>query len=172
MIATLKAWFTTYALWLLLGALAAVSTFAGVQTLRLAWAQGAVATFERELADARTAAESAARTEELKSIVAAAKAAGQYEKGKADANTIADALLAHLLAGSVRLQPRWQCPSATAVPAAGAAAAEPDAALADRAGSATRIVRSADTCDAQVDGLRALVCADRGLRLVGTECVR
>jgi len=172
MIAKLIAFFGTWGTTLLLGACVTLASALGVQTLRLAWAQNAVTKAERDLAQARAAAETAARTEELKLIVAAARAAGQYEKGKADANAAADALLVQLLTGAVRLQPRWQCPAAGVLPAARAAAAEPDAALADRAASATRIVRAADTCDAQVDALRALVCADRGLRLIGTECVR
>lgn len=156
----------------LCAALAGMTAFAGVQTLRLANAKRAIAEINAANAQSVANAQAAARAAEQATANLGAAAAAHYEKGKADANTAADTLLADLLSVRVRLQPRWQCPTAAAVPGLGRPAAEPDAGAADRAASATRVVRAADTCVAQVNGLRALVCADRGKRLAGTECVR
>lgn len=89
--------------------------------------------------------------------------AQRYETEKQDAEQRAEKLAADLRAGAVRLRERWQgCPASSSVPAAAAAAGEPDAGTADRAESAARIVRAAADCDAQVRGLQAVIRADRG----------
>ena len=85
--------------------------------------------------------------------------AATYEREKQDAQAVADRVVADLLADNLRLSKRWA--GCAAVPQAGAAAGEPDAAFADRAESAARIIRAAAECDAQIRGLQAVILADR-----------
>ena len=90
--------------------------------------------------------------------------ADRYERERDDAQQHADKLAADLRAGAIRLRQRWQAPACPAgdMPATAASASEFDAAAADRAESAARIVRAAAECDAQVRGLQAVIRADRG----------
>jgi hypothetical protein len=142
-------------------ALALVAWLAvGTQTIRLHNAQGALAGLQRDVAQAQADAQISARAAEKAKAEGAAQAAAQYEQGKTDASTTADRLLVDLLNRNVWLQPRWQCPTSR-VPAASPGPAEPDAAAADRAASASRIVRAAAACDAQVIALQALVTSER-----------
>ena len=130
------------------------------QTIRLHSAQGALVTLQRDYAKGLADAQAAARDAEHKAILAGTASADQYERGKTDAQTAADRLLVDVLNRNVWLQPRWECP-ARRMPAASTTPAEPDAAAADRAASASRIVRAAAACDAQVIALQALVTNER-----------
>lgn len=79
-----------------------------------------------------------------------------------NAQAESDRLVADLRAGTVRLQERWRgCGASTDVPDPLAGTAAPDAAAIDREESASRIVRAAAECDAQVRGLQAVIRADR-----------
>lgn len=133
------------------------------------WQRGSLAKAER----ARDAAESerdSAVTErdnanrliavERQRAQQAAAVAEKFEQEKRDAESKGAAVVAGLRAGNLRLQQRW-AGCEVAVPAVAAPAGEPDAAPADRAESAGRIVRAAADCDAQVRGLQALIEADR-----------
>lgn len=86
-----------------------------------------------------------------------------YEREKADAQARADAVVADLRAGNLRLHQRWEAARATAdlVSGVAAAARSTDDGADDRASSASRIVRAAALCDSQVRGLQALVREDR-----------
>jgi uncharacterized membrane-anchored protein YhcB (DUF1043 family) len=142
-------------------ALALVAWLAvGTQTIRLHNAQGALAGLQRDVAQAQADAQAKANAIERAQADASAQAATQYEQGKTDASTTADRLLVDLLNRNVWLQPRWQCPTSR-VPQASPSPTEPDATAADRAASASRIVRAAAACDAQVIALQALVISER-----------
>lgn len=143
----------------------------GTQTIRLGHAQAdaakthtALVTLQRDNADAVVAAELKADVQDKQKQEALAGAEAQYEKDKIDAQKIADRTIADLRAGNIRLRARWDsCHAAAGVPSIAAAAGQPDAAASDRDASASRIVRAASTCDAQVRGLQAVVRADRGV---------
>lgn len=124
-------------------------------------AQGEYATaIEKANADAQIAA----RQKEAELSVASAKVAEEYERGKKDAQAIADRVVADLRSGQRRLRDRWTCPSVGSLPRVAATPPQPDAAAIDRAESAGRIVGAAAACDQQVIGLQALIRADRGLQ--------
>jgi hypothetical protein len=106
-------------------------------------------------------AQRAARMREYELAVAANGAAQSYEQGKADAQAQADRTAADLLAGNLRLQNRWAGCEADRTSEASAATRRLNAATADRAASAGRIVSAAAECDAQVSGLQALLIAER-----------
>lgn len=74
MIDTIKAWLTSYALWLALGACVAMGTLAGVQTLRLAWAKADLATEQAKTATAEAIAQEAARKESERKDAASSSA--------------------------------------------------------------------------------------------------
>lgn len=89
--------------------------------------------------------------------------ADRYERERNEAQQHADKLAADLRAGTLRLRERWQarvCPAGD-MPATAAATGITDAAAADRAESAARIIGAAAECDAQVRGLQAVIRADR-----------
>lgn len=87
--------------------------------------------------------------------------AEQYEQDKINAQAKADAVIADLRAGAIRLQDKWAgCPTPR-LPGIDPRPTEPDAATADREASASRIIRAGAACDAQVKGLQAVVTGDR-----------
>ena len=97
--------------------------------------------------------------------LAISKIAGQHERDKYEIEQRADADLAELRAGNLRLHDRWQACSATAGLSAGATAAgQPDGGSDDRYQSAVRAVQYAAQCRAQVKGLQAVVMAAREAR--------
>lgn len=145
------------------GLFLAAALFAGTQSLRLDHAKADLLARRAEADAVLATAVQNAREKESAIAAAAADAAALYEKGKTDAKASTDALFANLLVSNVRMRRTWQCPATTGVPAVAAPAGEPDAAAADRAASASAIVRAAANCDAQVIALQALVRADRGL---------
>lgn len=87
--------------------------------------------------------------------------AEQYEQDKINAQAKADAVIADLRAGAIRLQDKWAGCPAPRLPGIDPAPSEPDAATADREASASRIIRAGAACDAQVRGLQAIVIGDR-----------
>lgn len=113
-------------------------------------AQSEIDSLRRQIADER------ARAQRLNEI------AQQYETERANAQAEADRVIADLRSGNLRLHQRWQACDATArVSAAATAPGLVDGGAADRAESASRIVRAAAECDAQVRGLQAVIQADR-----------
>jgi hypothetical protein len=138
------------------------------QQYRIGELRTELATAKTDLADVN-----AANAEEREKFIAAAKAAERdhaqkmldigalHQKEKDDAKAQADAVVADLRSGLLRLHARWEASVATAalVSEATAGTREPDAAALDRYESAGRIVRAADECDAQVRGLQAVVLA-------------
>ena len=92
-----------------------------------------------------------------------AEVAESYERDRADAQAAADRVVSELRAGNLRLHKRWQAAIATRdLSEAATAAGESDAAADDRHASASRIVRAAEHCDAQVRGLQAVIRSYRG----------
>ena len=84
--------------------------------------------------------------------------AQEYERGKKDAQAVADTVVADLRTEQLRLRQRWVCPK---LPKAQASPGEPDAAKRDREESSARIVRAAAECDQQVTKLQDIIRADR-----------
>ena len=114
------------------------------------------------VADLATKAERIARETEQAHAKALESVAEQYEQDKQDAQATADRLVADLRAGNERLHQRWQASQATArLSGAVASATELDAEARDREESASRAIAAADQCDAQVEGLQAVIEADR-----------
>lgn len=104
-------------------------------------------------------ANAAYRAKEQKDRDHLAELGFQYERDKMAAKDEYERTVACLRAGGCGLQKRWSCPAG--VPQAAAGAGEPDAAERDRQESAARIVRAADECDSQVNGLQAVILTDR-----------
>lgn len=145
-------------------AFAVIALFAlsatGVQSLRVRGAEAAMTAHLAADAKATADAQIAARTQEYEAAVASAKVAADYEKAKQDAQAKSDSLIADLRAGTVKLRDRWNACKAS-VSAIGAAASEPDAAAADRAASAERIVRAAADADALIRALQDYIRTER-----------
>jgi len=117
----------------------------------LEWAQQ-----ERQRQAANRAANQKAQDDKL--AAAYDKIAQEYERGKKDAQAVADTVVADLRTEQLRLRQRWTCPK---LPKAQASTGEPDAAKRDREESTGRIVRAAAECDQQVTKLQDIIRADR-----------
>ena len=88
--------------------------------------------------------------------------AEQYERDKADAQAAADAVVAELRDGTVRLRQHWQgCEATARVSADATAAALADAAAELRRKGAGDLVSIGDACDAHVRGLQRVIGASR-----------
>ena len=99
---------------------------------------------------------------ERKRADAMTEIAQNYEEEKDAAAAESDRVIADLRTGNLRLRQLWQAQAATAdLSQAVARAAQPDEGARDREESASRIVRAADECDAQVRGLQRVIEADR-----------
>lgn len=88
--------------------------------------------------------------------------ATKYEGDKNAIERQAAADLASLRDGTLRLRQQWQGCEARRVSGIAASAGEPDGGADDRAEGASRVVRAAAECDAQVNGLQAVIRSDRG----------
>lgn len=101
-----------------------------------------------------------ARATEARRSALVAKAAADYEKGKADGQAIADGTVAALRAGNLRLRSQWRCEaipayrSATVVPAPNGASGFIDAGAELRSRDSGDLVRIGHNCDSQVRGLQ------------------
>lgn len=154
---------SAFALAALLGLLAA-----GVQSVRLSDTQAKLAASERDAAQAAayaaeqtTKASEAARKEEQARARYIAGIDAAYQKGLNDAQRKADAVVADLRAGNLRLREQWRGCEARGVSGAAPGAGEPDAAADLRAAGAADLVRAAAEADAQIRGLQAVIQADR-----------
>lgn len=107
---------------------------------------------------AANAALLAQKAQDEKLAAAYDQIATEYERGKKDAQAIADRVVADLRSEQLRLRNRWTCPK---LPEAETSPGEPDAAKRDREESAGRIVRAAAECDRQVSQLQEIIRADR-----------
>lgn len=116
-----------------------------------------VASLQAQIAQANTKALAAARSAENAQADAIAAAATHYERGKADANADANAVIAGLRAGDIKLRDDWTPTIIAGVPPTAAAIAGIDAAERRRQESAGRIVGAAEQCDAQVAGLQQVI---------------
>lgn len=141
--------------------LAIACAIAGLQTYRLASANLALVTAQRDAASAQATAQASARAYEQQVADAANAAAESYERGKSDAKAVSDTVVAGLAAGTVRLRGQWRGCEANRVSQASAAARFADAVEQSRNESAGRIVRVAAECDAQVTGLQSFIAAER-----------
>jgi len=133
----------------------------GVQSCRLDVAQKALSIAATKQVKAERDAEHAARVEEQTRGRYIAGVDAAYQGGLTDAQAKGERVAADLRAGTLKLRQRWQGCEARHVPSATPAAGKPDGEADDRAESAGRIVRAAAECDAQVQGLQALIQADR-----------
>ena len=97
MIDKIKAMFAGPLAWCVLSAFLALASFAGVQLVRVADLKADIAQKDAAIAKASAEAEKAARDVERNLQAKGVAAAEQYEKGKSDAQTGADALLVGLL---------------------------------------------------------------------------
>ncbi len=114
-------------------------------------------------ANLATKAVEAARAKERQHAEALASIASKYEQDKLNVQANAARIVADLRAGNRRLHQRWQAAQATAdLSRAVASAGQSDAEARDREESAGRAIAAADQCDAQVEGLQAVIRADRG----------
>lgn len=117
---------------------------------------------ERDSARAEVNDLKAARDAEHRKAKEAQAIAAKYEDEKRAIETESARVVADLRAGNLRLRKLWEAQAATAdLSRAVASASQPDDQAADRAESASRIVRAAAECDAQVRGLQAVIEADR-----------
>ena len=123
----------------------------------------AVAAVERaETAETSLAQTQATLEQEREMARRMAGIAADYEREMQDAQDRADRVVADLRAGNVSLHRRWQACDATArLSAAAATPGLADGGADDRNESASRIVRAAAECDAQVRGLQSVILADR-----------
>lgn len=122
---------------------------------RASKAELALAHVQRDAAQQVATAEAKARQVEQDRAEAVAQAAQAYEKGKADAQSKADRVVADLRAGTVRLRQHWQASVATcgvSRDSAAALAVEREAQL--RAESAARIIGVGAEADAKVKALQ------------------
>lgn len=142
-------------------ALVAALVLVGAQTWRLHRAELTVATLRADAATAEAKAQAAAREQERKHVEEIASIEAGYQQNLEMVAHKSRVVIDDLRAGNLRLREQWQGCQADRVPDSPAAAASVDAAEQGRAASAARIVRAADTCDAQVAALQALVRADR-----------
>ncbi len=130
--------------------------------IRTAEAKGQLETFRREAAEAVAASQAEARQQEQRHAADLERVAYQYEQDKRNAQAVADRVVADLRSGATRLQDRWQaCAAASGLPNSGPTPGQSDAGADDRGASASRIVRAAAACDAQVRGLQEVVRSDR-----------
>lgn len=117
---------------------------------------------ERDSARAEVNDLKAARDTEHRKAKEAQVIAAKYEDEKRAIETESARVVADLRAGNLRLRKLWEAQAATAdLSRAVASTSQPDDQAADRAESASRIVRAAAECDAQVRGLQAVIEADR-----------
>lgn len=112
-------------------------------------------------AAAQVVASESARQQEQDKAQAANEVAAAYERGKQDAESTAEGIVAGLRAGTERLRREWRGCEAGRVSATPGASSEPDAAADDRNEGAGDLVRAAAQCDAQVIGLQDFIRSER-----------
>lgn len=132
-----------------------------VQTTRLHRAQMQVVTLRLDAEQARLDAITTARHAEQRIADEQAKAAEQYEKGKTDAQDAADAVVAGLRAGALRLRREWAGCETNRLSEGATATRELDAASQRRTELAGAVVRVGKICDAKE---RTLISAYDGAR--------
>ncbi len=160
---------TTPIMYGLAGLALAAGVFSGVQTLRLAHAKQALAETKQIHAEQMAAiAELAAKASDMvrdreHSIAGElSKAAGAYERGKADAQATGDVVERDLRAGNLRLRKQWQgCLSTSPLAGITPGAGRSDDAADLRSADSGDLVRVGASCDAQVAGAQAALIADR-----------
>ena len=125
-----------------------------LQALHIERLKGQIATMERNAAIERADAAEQARAIEQAIVIAVGQIAAAFEQEVKDAQVKADAVVADLTAGNIRLRKEWQgCETMRAGDSA-AAAAELDAANELRAAGVRNLVRIGAECDAHVRGLQ------------------
>ena len=146
--------------WYVYAALAAAA-FAllgwSARSLYKAGYEAAETRYKAAIATANAKASEDARKAEQRIADAQNAAAEQYERGKQDALESADRVVADLRSGNLRLRQQWAGCETHRVSEGAQAAAVIDATEQRRIESASRAVRAAAECDAQVAGLQALV---------------
>lgn len=142
--------------------------YAGTEHYRLNSAQAALATLQAEQAkrDADEAraladAQAKARAAEQAQAEAIAKIAAEYERGKTDAQSVADRVAAGLRNGTVRLRRELTGCQAGRVQEAAARPGEPTHAPDNGADIAGAAIGAGARCDATVRALQAIVLSDR-----------
>lgn len=121
-----------------------------------------VAALVAKYAEAQAKAEADARAQEQANAVAMAAIDAQHARELQHAKQDADAVIAGLRDGNLRLRREWAgCQAAAGVPETPAGSAESDAAAEQRSQGASDLVRIAAEADAQIRALQAIVAADR-----------
>lgn len=129
---------------------------------RAAKAELALSHLKRDTAYQLAEAEAKAREIERRRVESIAEIEAKHASELGRIESEVEALVSDLRAGNLRLHQRWQACTATGeLSAAAARSGIADAGADDRAESASRIVRAAAECDAQVRGLQAVIRADR-----------
>lgn len=149
MITSIVKWFQTWAIYLLLGVIAGLGVFAGIQTYRLLRLQltvekdrtAAATELAKAKEDLRVAQEGISNS--LNAVSAA------YERGKQDGAQYQGSILDAFSSGDIKLQPRWQCPTVARVPASTGSPGESESAKREREESAARAIAAAHDCDLQ-----------------------
>jgi hypothetical protein len=114
--------------------------------------------YKAQVIGATAVAKQRARIKEAQDRTAFALIDKQYQEDVSHAKANARQLAADLRAGRQRLQDRWVCPR---VPGVAGSARGADAAAADRAESAGRIVGAADEADTWIRALQEIIRAER-----------
>lgn len=143
--------------WLLLFAIAAV----WVQTHRLSVLQVEAARTEAALAAAQADAERRAREATTSIVDVLFDADAEYQRGKFDAQAMADRVAADLRSGALRVRREWAACETGRLADSAAAARELGDALERRNALAGAVVRVGAECDAKE---RALIDAYNGVR--------
>jgi hypothetical protein len=107
--------------------------------------------------------EAAARATEQADAQHLAVITQTYEQDKANDKKAADATIASLRAGTLKLRAEWSCTPqlAASVSAAASGGSGADAAAEQRYQDAATLVRNADDADATIRALQAVVASDR-----------
>lgn len=133
-----------------------------LQALHIERIKGKIVIMERNAAIERADAQEQARAIEQAIVIVVGQIAAAFEQEVKDAQVKADAVVADLSAGNIRLRKEWQGCEAMRADDAAAAAAELDAANELRAAGVRNLVRIGAECDARIRGLQGTVMADRG----------
>jgi hypothetical protein len=124
-----------------------------------------IATIKAADAQALAASEATARAQEQADAQHLAVVTQTYEQDKANAKQAADATIASLNAGTLRLRSQFSCTPvlAASVSSAAASGSVPDAATELRYKSASDLVRNADDADAEIKALQSIIQSDRNI---------
>lgn len=112
-------------------------------------------------AEAEARAQQAARDTEQRHARELNEIAARYEQDKRDAQAKADAVVADLRSGNLRLRREWQGCETNSLSRAAASASQPNDRADDRERLASLVVRAGAECDARVKALQDVLRKER-----------